>query len=92
MDQFYRQVVQFQNRCRGWFDQPSSATARSLDQEIQRLEDDAQVGKNPASLEGRVRTIISLLEQAGRDQTMDHHHADELIDQAEAFRQTLRKM
>lgn len=92
MDQFYNQVVQFQRRANDWLDDRSSSAARSLQTEIQRLEDDVQTRKNPRTLEARVVSVMRLLSQAGSNGTMSHSHANELIDQCENFRQQLRKM
>lgn len=92
MDQFYNQVVQFQRRANDWLDDRSSSVSRSLQTEIQRLEDDVQVKKNAKTIEARVVSVMRQLSQAGRDGVMDHAHIDELIQQCERFRQQLRKM
>lgn len=92
MDELYKKIVSFQHRCNDYIDDSSSNTARGLQQEVQRLEDDAQVGKNPRSLEDRVKQVIRQLEQASEDKVMTHSHADELIDQCEDFRRDLQKL
>lgn len=92
MDDLYKQIVSFQRRVNDWLDDRSSAAARSLQQEVQRLEDDAQVRKNPDSIESRVKSVMRLLEQAADQGAMSHHHADELVDQCEDFRRTLQKL
>ncbi len=92
MDQFYNQVVQFQRRVNDWLDDRSSSTARSLQTEVQRLEDDVQTRKNSRTVEARVMSVMRLLNQAGNSGAMSHPHADELMQQCENFRQQLRKM
>jgi hypothetical protein len=92
MDELYRTIVSFQHRCNDYIDDPSSNAGRALQQEVQRLEDEAQSRKDPRSLEDRVKQIIRLLEQAGESKAMSHHHAEELIGQCEDLRQELRKI
>lgn len=92
MDQIHSKVLNLQNRCRDWVDDPSASVSRSLQQEVQRLEDETQSSKNPKSLEGRVRSVIRLLQQAAQSGAMSHSHADELVDQFEDLIQELRKI
>ncbi len=92
MDHLYKQIVAFQFKVKDYTDDPSHHVAQSLKQEVQRLEDEAQVRKNPRSLEDRVKRVIRILEEAGEAEVMDHHHAEELIERCEDFRQDLRKM
>lgn len=92
MDQLYKEIVSFQHRCNDYIDDDTASIANSLKQEVQRLEDEAQVGKNPRSLEDRIKQIIRLLEQAGQAEAISHGHADELIDQCEDFRRELQKL
>lgn len=92
MDQLYKEIVSFQHRCNDYIDDDTANVTRSLKQEVQRLEDEAQVGKNPRSLEERVKQVIRLLEQAGEDEAMSHGHADELIDKCEDFRRELQRL
>lgn len=92
MDDVYKEIVSLQHRCRDYIDDPASSAARSLEQEVQRLEDEAQVQKNPRSLEDRVKNIIRLLRQAGDEKAMSPHHADELIDRCEDLRRELQKL
>lgn len=92
MDQLYKQVVAFQHRTNDWIDDSSHPLSRSLQQEVQRLEDEVQVQKNAHSLEDRVKQVRRLLEDAGREGVMSHPHADELADQCEDFINELRKL
>lgn len=92
MDQLYKQVVAFQHRCNDWIDDHSDSAAQSLKREVQRLEDDVQVSKSPASIEGTVRQVISQLQRAGQSGVMSPEHVDELIDQCEDFRRQLQKL
>lgn len=92
MDHLYKEIVRFQSRVKDWTDDPSHHLAQTLKQEVQRLEDEAQVRKNPRSLEDRVKSIIRMLEKVGEDDVMSHHHVEELIEQCEDFRKDLRKL
>lgn len=92
MDELYKEIVALQHRCNDYIDDPSSNTARQLQQEVQRLEDEAQVRKNPRSIENRVKQVIGLLEQAGDEEVMSHGHADELIDRCRELREELQKL
>lgn len=92
MDQLYKEIVSLQHRCNDYIDDNTTNVARSLRQEVQRLEDEAQTGKNPRSLEDRIKQVIRLLEQAGEDETISHGHANELVDQCEDLRQKLQKL
>lgn len=92
MDQIYKQIVSFQHKCKDYIDDNSLPSTRSLQQAVQKLEDEAQGGKNPISLENRVKEIIGILEGVGDHNAMSHGHAEELIEQCEHLRSQLRKM
>lgn len=92
MDQLYKRIVAFQHKCNDYIDDHSHAVARSLKNEIQRLEDEAQVRKHPRSLESRVKQVIQQLEHAGRQGVMSPGHASELLRVSENFREELRSM
>lgn len=92
MDELYKQIVSFQRRVNDWTDDRSVPIAKSLEKEVQRLEDAAQVNKNPDSVEQHVKNVMQMLEEAGDNGAMSHNHADELIDQCEAFRRQLQKL
>lgn len=92
MDHLYQEIVSFQRRCNDFTDNKEHSLARTLQQEVQRLEDEAQVRKNPRSLDDRVKRIMGLLEETEEHQVMSHAHADELIDHCEEFRKELRKL
>ena len=92
MDQLYKEIVNFQRRCNDYIDNPSDSAAQSLRQEVQRLEDDAQVKKNPRSIEDRVKQVIRQLESIKETQAMSPAHANELIDHCEHFRHQLQKL
>lgn len=92
MDEIYKEIVNFQHKCRDYTDDKSSNTARTLEQEVQRLEDEAQVKRNPRSLEDRVKSVVHILEQAAEEEVMTSAHADELIDRCEDFRKDLQKL
>lgn len=91
MNPLYNQIVSLQQRINASLDDKSHQTARSLQQEAQRLEDDAQTGKNPISIEGRVKQLISLLERAGADGIMSPGDVNTLVDTSEHLRSELQK-
>ena len=92
MDQIYKQIVSFQHRCNDYIDDSSLPSARALQQAVQKLEDEAQTGKNPISLENRVKEVMSSLKDAGHHSAMSHGHVEELIEQCEHLQNQLRKM
>jgi hypothetical protein len=92
MDQIHKQIMQVQYRCNDWIDDHNAPISRSLKNEVQRLEDEAQVNKNPKSVESRVKSVIQILEEAGNSGAMSSNHADELIDQFDHIVQQLRKL
>lgn len=92
MDHLYKEIIAFQRKSNDYLDDPTHSLAQQLKQEVQRLEDEAQVGKNPRTLEERVKSVIRILEEVGNDKIMSHNHADELADMCEEFIQDLRKL
>ena len=92
MDHLYKQIVAFQRKCNDYIDDHAHNIARSLKQEVQRLEDEAQVRKHPRSLEDRVKRVIQQLEHAGEHGVMSHHHVRELVERGEDFRRELRAL
>ncbi len=92
MDQIHKEIIDFQHKLRDYIDDRSSSVAQALEQEVQRLEDDAQVNKNPRSVEERVKNIMRMLEQAAEAEVMTSAHADELGDCCEDFRKELQKL
>ena len=58
MDQIYKEIVRLQYKCNDYIDNHSASSAQSLKQEVQRLEDETQVNKNPISLENRIESIV----------------------------------
>lgn len=91
MDDIYKQVIELQNKFRGYIDQPNSPSGVSLRNEIQRLEDDVQGKKNKASLEVRVKGIIRLLENIDSS-VMDDNHVDDLRDRCFDLIEDMRKI
>lgn len=92
MDQLYKEIVAFQFKVNDRIDDPSHNLSRQLKQEVQRLEDEAQVRKNPRSLEDRVKNIIRILENAFETEIMSNHHISDLVNQCEDLRHKLRKL
>ena len=92
MDQLYKEIVAFQRKVNDYIDDHSHHIANSLKQEVQRLEDEAQVKKNAHSLESRVKQVMRLIEHAGDEEVISHSHANELEKRAEYFIEELRKL
>ena len=92
MEQIYKTIVALQHRTKDWMDEANSPAGRAVLHEIQKLEDEAQMKKNPRSLEHRVKSVIRMLESAGNEGAMDHHHADTLVNQFEEIQNQLRKL
>lgn len=92
MDNIYQRIVSLQRNFRSYVDQPQAPAARSLEAEIQRLEDEAQVGKNPRSLEDRIKGIIRQLKNVNDSAVIDDRHANDLRDQLEEIRSALRSI
>jgi len=92
MDNIYQQIVNLQRNFRSYADQPQAAAARSLETEIQRLEDEAQVRKNPRSLEDRIKSIIRQLDALNDPKVIDDHHVNDLRSQLENISAALRSL
>ena len=92
MDQLYKEVLAFQRRCRDYLDEPSASLARSLTNEVQKLEDEVQVKKNARSVENRVKSVARILEDMRGGSEMSVSHVSELIRQCEDFQSVLRRM
>jgi hypothetical protein len=91
MDNIYKQVIELQNKFRGYIDQPNSLMGVNLRNEIQRLEDDVQTKKNKGSLEARAKGIVKLLDNADSS-VMDDNHIDDLRDRCLDLIQDIRKL
>lgn len=93
MEKLRQQIIAQQRRIRDMMDAPSDPAAKSLEREVQALEDDMQSGKQPASLEGRVMRIIQLIKgDARRNRIMNYEHLDMLEQWFMDLRNQLRKM
>lgn len=93
MEDLRKQVITIQFKIKDLLDQPSDAAAAKLTNEVQGLEDDLQVQRNPHSIEDRVKRIISLLGgDARRAPIMNHEHLQMLEDWFEDFRERVRKL
>lgn len=92
MDHLYKEIQKFQFKVKDVTDDPSHHIGKALKQEVQKLEDEAQVRKNPRSLEDRVKRIIRLLEEAGEHEVISHPDVHMLVEQCEDFRKDLQKM
>lgn len=93
MDKIRQQVIAQQRRIRDLTDSPSDPAARSLEREVQGLEDDIQVGKSAKSIESRVMRIIQIIKgDASRNRIMNHEHLDMFEQWFMDLRSQLRKM
>jgi hypothetical protein len=87
------QVISTQRRFNDLLDDPSAGAAQILKREIQALEDDLQVKKNPRTIEDRVKHIIHLLEgEAKAERIMNYEHLEMFCHQFEHFRGHLQKL
>lgn len=87
------QVIATQRRIEDMLDKPNDSAAAKLKSELKGLEDDMQAGKNPITIEDRVKRIISLLEgDAKRNRIMNLEHLDMFKHWFEGLRETLRRM
>ena len=92
MDHLHKEALAFQKRVNDRIDDNSHHIAQKLKQEVQRLEDEIQVKKNPITVENRVKVVIELLEEAGEHEVISHHHVQQLARECEEFQEELRKM
>lgn len=75
-----------------WLDDANHPAARQLERDIQRLEDDAQMNKNPRTVEDQAKRIITQLNTADGGGFMDDGHIDDLKDQLENVRKQLQRL
>lgn len=93
MDKLRQQVIDQQRRIKDLMDLPNDSAAKSLNREVQALEDDIQVGKSANNLENRVERIIHILKgDARRNRVMDYGHLEMFEQWFMNLRNQLRKM
>ena len=92
MDQIHNEIRRLQNLLKDQLDDRESDISRNLQEEIQRLEDEAEMNKHPKTLESRVNSVIDMLEEGADAGVLDHHDADEFVDQFREIIQKLRKL
>lgn len=93
MESMRQQVIQMQRKINDLMDAPTDPAARSLTREVQGLEDDLQMSKNPRTIEDRVKRIIQLLKGDARSsRVMNYEHLAMLEQWFENLRVSLRKM
>lgn len=90
----YRQKVrQLQHKIKDLMDHPNDAAARSLNQQVQRLEDDMEMGKHPGTLANNIEHIIRLLEHEAKDQRiMNYEHLDMFRKEFEHLHDAMKRM
>jgi len=90
----YREVQKLRYKVQDLLDEPGHRLARTLRDEVQRLEDEIEMSKKPRSLEDRVKTIqrhLVLAGEGGENRIMNDEHADLLHDAFEDLRRSLRR-
>ena len=89
----YKEVQQLRHKLHDLIDDQAHQVARTLKDEVQRLEDEMEVSKKPRSLEDRIKSIQRNLEHAKRDsRLMDVRHASMLDDKFDDLRMSLRRL
>jgi hypothetical protein len=90
---FYTNVRALKFRVKDALDMPDHASARALMDQIQRLEDELEMHKNPRDLEGRTKLIMELLARARSQPNsfMSVGDAVALYDTFEEMRRSLRR-
>jgi len=92
MDQIHRNIIKFQSRCNDYIDDHSISSVRSLKSKVQRLEDEAQVGKSAGTIEGRLEDVIEELNIVAGDGGMSQGHVNSLQSEARSLMQQLRRI
>lgn len=93
MDKLRQQVIDQQRRIKDLLDAPNDPAAKSLNREVQALEDDIQVGKPANNLENRVERIIHIIKgDARRNRVMNFEHLEMFEKWFMNLRNQLRKM
>ena len=89
MDQFHKQVLRMQFRLKDSLDKPDHTLARQLISSLQKIEDAAQYGKSPTSINISLKQFRSLLNKAEAEEVISHGDADTIEDWVE---DSLRKI
>lgn len=93
MENLRQQVISMQRKINDLMDAPKDPAAQQLAREVQGLEDDLQVSKNPRTIEDRVKRILQIIRgNAKSARIMNYEHLDMLEQWFETLRQQLRKM
>jgi len=80
VDKFHREVESMQRKLPICLDDRSSPIAKELLKNFQKLEDEVQVGKSPATLNIRLKRIKSLLKKAVNNKVMSYSDGDNFED------------
>jgi hypothetical protein len=92
MEPLRQQVINIQRQFNDALDEPNASAAQVLKREIQGLEDDLQVSKNPRTIEDRVKRIIRVIEgEAEHERIMDYGQLNSFRNWFEHFREQLHK-
>lgn len=93
MEQLRQQVIAIERKINDTLDKPNDSAASRLRSEVRALEDDLQSGKNPITIEDRVKRIMQLLDgPAKANRIMNYEHLDMFRDSFEDLRNRLRRM
>lgn len=88
----HRKAEGLEYKLRDKLDDKNSPIASKLTTELRRFRDEVQSEKSARSLESMAKNIRSLLESAGRDDSvMDYHDIDFFEDEFEDIIMNLRK-
>ncbi len=80
---FEKEVRRVRMKCKDAIDDHSDGTCRQMMNQLQRLEDDAQVGKSKGSLHARLKDMRRTAEQLVDSDAMSHGDADTIRDWVE---------
>ena len=92
---FHRDVRNLRFKLHDTLDDHRHAMAQSLKNDVQRLEDELEMGKKPRSLEDRIKGIQQVLKRVGdrgENLIMNVEHADFFHDRFEDMRMSLRRL
>lgn len=93
MEPLRQQVIATERKINDLLDKPSDSAASRLRSEVRGLEDDLQSKKSPASIEDRVKRIISILDgEAKTNRIMNPEHINMFRGFFNGLRETLRRM
>jgi len=88
----YREVDNLRYKINDSLDDRNNSLAQNLVREVQRLEDDLQVGKNTQSLRAQTKKIIDILQRMKSTSAMSIQDTDRFYRIFEEIEQKLRRL